>query len=247
MAKAQSNNHALKVGVISFSGNSGKTTLSTYLLAPRMQDAVRIAIETINADEGSSGEVVRGKDFNQVQENLLVHEAVIVDIGASNVEETIKQMQQFRGSHEDFDMFVIPAVNEAKNFRDTISTISTLRAMGVPSKKIRVVFNKIELDSNLEADFLPLFNYHAAEGQFVLDTRAVVYASTLFSDLRNKKTTPQELVADDTDWKKRLGEAKAAGDNDGMNEAITRIAMRRQALSVVENLDSVFSVLVNAK
>ena len=32
-------------------------------------------------------------------------ESAIVDVGASNVEEFIKQMGQFDGSHEEFDFF----------------------------------------------------------------------------------------------------------------------------------------------
>ena len=44
----------MKLAVISFSGNVGKSTISRHLLAPRLRGARVIAIESINADEGQS-------------------------------------------------------------------------------------------------------------------------------------------------------------------------------------------------
>ena len=40
----------MKVAVINFSGNVGKTTIARHLLAPRIPDADFIAVESINAD-----------------------------------------------------------------------------------------------------------------------------------------------------------------------------------------------------
>ena len=42
-----------KIAVINFSGNVGKSTISKHLLVPRLEDAVLLAVETINADEGA--------------------------------------------------------------------------------------------------------------------------------------------------------------------------------------------------
>mgnify|MGYP003603473134 CR=1 FL=1 len=46
--------------------------------------------------------------------NLQTVSSVVVDIGASNVEELMAQMQRYRGSHEDFDAFVVPTVPALK-------------------------------------------------------------------------------------------------------------------------------------
>ena len=243
MAKQKS----LRVGVISFSGNVGKSTMSAYLLAPRMPDARIMSIESINEDEGVDAEVLIGKQFERVQEELLTSDSVIVDVGASNVEEFMKRMQQFRGSHEDFDMFLIPTVKETKQIRDTITTINALRAMGVPASKLRVVFNKVDVEDVLERDFAPLFSYHAAESAFALNTKAVVYASELYPRLRMYNTTPTDLVKDDTDWRAKLREARTANDEEAMLDAVDQISMRRLATSVQENLDAVFSALTSSK
>ncbi len=99
----------MKVAVINFSGNPGKTTLVDHLLAPRM-NAPKFEIETINAGSSADSDAQRlkGKNYGGLQEDLMTLDSAIVDVGASNVEEFIKQMGQFDGSHEEFDYFVAP-------------------------------------------------------------------------------------------------------------------------------------------
>ena len=50
----------MKVAVINFSGNVGKTTVAEHLLLPRIQGAELISIESINAD-GGRGQALRGR------------------------------------------------------------------------------------------------------------------------------------------------------------------------------------------
>ena len=50
----------MKVAVINFSGNVGKTTIARHLLVPRMAGAELIAVESINADEGQAT-AIRGE------------------------------------------------------------------------------------------------------------------------------------------------------------------------------------------
>jgi len=78
----------MKVAVINFYGNVGKTTIARHLLAPRIDGAELIAVESINADEGQ-GHALRGKQFGELQEYLQTVDNVVVDIGASNVEDPI--------------------------------------------------------------------------------------------------------------------------------------------------------------
>ncbi len=229
----------MKIAVINFSGNVGKSTVAKHLLMPRMNGAELIAIETINADEGSD-ETVRGKQFGRLQEQLLAVEDAVVDIGASNVEDVMKLMAQYRGSHEDFDIFVIPSVKEGKQVKDTIATIEGLRAMGVPARKIRVVFNKLEADETVEEAFWPLFAYHQDKRAFTLEPGAVIHFSELYQRLRMHKTTIGELVADETDYKAKIREAK---NDEEKARLAAMLSMRRLAFAAQENLDSVFSTI----
>ncbi len=230
----------MKIAVINFSGNVGKSTVAKHLLMPRMNGAEFIAVESINADEGAD-ETVRGKHFGALQEQLLAVEDAVVDIGASNVEDFIKLMRQYRGSHEDFDFFAVPAVKEGKQIKDTIATIEALSAMGVPARKIRVVFNKLEADETVEEAFYPLFAYHDDTRAFTLEPAAVIHYSELYQRLRMHKTTIGELIADDTDYKAKLRDAK---DQAEKARLAAMLSMRRLAFAAQENLDAVFAAVV---
>ena len=124
----------MKVAVINFSGNVGKSTVARHLLAPKMNQATVIPVESINSD-GTQDETIRGKQFGELQNDLSLLDDVVVDVGASNVEDFISMMKQYEGSHEDYDYFVIPTVPKAKQQRDTISTIEALSDIGVPPEK----------------------------------------------------------------------------------------------------------------
>ncbi|CAZ15868.1 hypothetical protein XACN24_15830 (plasmid) [Xanthomonas albilineans] len=229
----------MKIAVINFSGNTGKSTVSKHLLYPRIKNAEYIAVESINSDEGG-GESVRGKQFGALQEQLLVIDSAVIDVGSSNVEDFVKLMRQYRGSHEDMDLFVIPTVKEAKQIKDTIATIQALNAMGVPAKKIRVVFNKLEADDTIEDAFYPLIAFHEDKKSFTLKPAAAIQYSELYQRLRALDMTIGELVADTTDYKAQLREAKTSEDKQAI---ASKISAKRLAASAQENLDSVFAVL----
>ena len=99
----------MKVAVINFSGNVGKTTIARHLLVPRIKGARYVPVESINADEDQR-EALRGKQFAQLQEFLLVSEHAVVDVGASNVEDLLALMRKYKDSHEDFDYYIVPTV-----------------------------------------------------------------------------------------------------------------------------------------
>jgi len=230
----------MKIAVINFSGNVGKSTVAKHMLAPRIQNAAFISVESINADEGT-GDSMRGKQFGALSEQLMMRDAIIVDVGSSNVEDFVRLMGQYRGSHEDIDLFVVPAVKEAKQIKDTISTIQALSAMGVGAKKIRVVFNRIEVDESIEDNFYPLIAYHEDTKAFTLRTKAAIQYSELYQRLRPYNTTITELLLDNTDYKAVLRDAKTES---ARTEAAARVSMRRLAASAQANLDAVFNCII---
>lgn len=231
----------MKIAVINFSGNVGKSTVAKHMLAPRINNATFISVESINADEGD-GNSMRGKQFGALSEQLMLRDAIIVDVGSSNVEDFFRLMGQYRGSHEDIDLFVVPAVKEAKQIKDTIATISALSSLGVGAKKIRVVFNRVEVDESIEDSFYPLIAYHEDTKAFTLRTKAAIQYSELYQRLRPYNTTITELLLDNTDYKAVLRDAKTEASR---MEAAARVSMRRLAASAQANLDTVFSSVVS--
>lgn len=133
-------------------------------------------------------------------------------------------------------------VSDKKQQTDTINTIKTLAGLGVPSKKIRVVFNKVAIDDadDVASHFSMVWGFHAAEKKFTLRTDAVVFTNEIFDRLRILNTSVDALVADDTDYRTMLKDAK---DDDAKDYAISMISAKRLAKSAHKNLDDVFKVL----
>lgn len=230
----------MKIGVINFSGNVGKSTVARHLLAPRINNAQIISVESINSD-GTEEDSVRGKQFGDLIEAIALMDNVVVDIGASNVEDFISRMAQYRGSHEDFDYFVIPTVGKQKQQRDTISTIDALTELGIPAKKIRVVFNMVEIEDAPERVFSGIFEYAAAEKTFTLRPDAVIHMNDIYGKLRGSEQSISDILNDPADLKEQL---KTAKDADEKLRISRQIGVKRLAAGVTEELNAVFKALL---
>lgn len=230
----------MKIAVINFSGNVGKSTVARHLLAPRMNNAAVIPVESINSD-GTQDEAIKGKQFGELQEALMLIDDAVVDIGASNVEDFVNLMKQYKGSHEDFDYFVIPTVSKAKQQRDTISTIDALAEIGVPAKKIRLVFNMVEIDESPERIFSGLFEYQASAKNFTIRPEAVIHVNDIYGKLKGTETGIKEILADQTDYKEKI---KTAKDSNEKLHFAQMVALKRLAAGVTEELDAVFKTLL---
>ena len=230
----------MKIVVINFSGNVGKSTVARHLLVPRLRNAQLIAIESINSDS-SQDEAIRGKQFGQLQEAMALMEDAVVDVGASNVEDFINLMTQYKGSHEDFDFFIVPTVSKAKQQRDTISTIEALADIGIPAKKIRLVFNMVEMDEQAEQVFSGLFEYHASAKRFTLKPDAVIHVNDIYGKLNSAQQSIADVLADPADFKEKI----KTGESDQEKLKFAQmLSVKRLAVGVTEELDAVFKTLL---
>ncbi|CAG9184031.1 StbB family protein [Cupriavidus respiraculi] len=234
----------MKIAVINFSGNVGKTTVARQLLAPRL-GAPEFAVESINAgagDEGGAAERIQGRDFGTLQESLMLLDSAVVDVGASNVEDFVRLMAQFEGSHEEFDRFVVPAVSERKQQADTVNTIRTLASLGVPPWKIRVVLNKVDLGDAyiLGERFSILSGFHAKNPCFQLNAQAVIFYNEVYERLRGLNLSVAEAAADTTNYRARVREET---DEQVRAEAVSMISVQRLARWAHRNLDAAYAAL----
>lgn len=233
----------MKIAVMNFSGNVGKTTVAGHLLKPRMGDAPIFSIESLNIDASADGldvEKMKGKRFGDLQEQLMMLDNAIIDVGASNVEEFLKMMQQYDGSHEEFDFFLIPVVKEKKQQGDTVNTIRALGKLGIPKTKIRLVFNRVEVDENVEDEFSALFGLAALEKSFTLHKEAIIYSNEVFDLLKSVSKPLGDITNDETDYRTKLRESKS--DEEKENFA-RMISLKRLAITANKNLDDTFKVL----
>lgn len=233
----------MKVAVMNFSGNVGKTTVAGHLLKPRMGDAQIFSIESINAGADADGlevEKMKGKKFGELVDELMALDSAIIDVGASNVEDFLKLMQQYDGSHEEFDYFVVPVVKEKKVQSDTVNTIRALHKLGIDKKKIRMVFNKVEVDDSVEDEFAALFGLAQSEKSFIAKPEAVIYANEVFERLKAVGRSLGDITADETDYRAKL---RQTTDENEKELCIRMVALKRLAITANKNLDDVFKVL----
>lgn len=233
----------MKVAVMNFSGNVGKTTVAGHLLKPRMGDAQIFSIESINSGADADGldvEKMKGKKFGELVDELMQRDSAIIDIGASNVEDFLKLMQQYDGSHEEFDFFVIPVVKEKKVQADTVNTIRALQKLGIEKKRIRMVFNKVEVDDSIADEFAALFGLAESEKSFVVKPDAVIYSNEVFERLKAVGKSLGEITSDETDYRAKL---KTASDDDEKELCVRMVALKRLAVTANKNLDDVFKAL----
>lgn len=233
----------MKVAVINFSGNVGKSTISAHLLHPYMNNCPIFSIESLNSDSSADGmevEKIRGKKFGGLQEQLLVIDTAIIDVGASNVDDFLNMMSKYHGSHEDFDYFLIPVVKEKKQQADTINTIRSLSAMGIPAAKIRIVFNKLDNEDVIEEEFSALFGLHHLEQNFTLNAKAVIYYNEVFEKVKIIGKSISAILADTTNYRQKLRETD---DLKAREHCVKMIAIKRLAISAQHNLNDVFAAL----
>ncbi len=229
----------MKVAVINFSGNVGKTTVARHLLAPRIEGAELIAVESINAGDGQVTSI-RGRQFGDLQEYLQTVENAVVDIGASNVEDLLAVMRRYRGSHEDFDYFVVPTVPALKQQQDTIATVAELARLGIPAAKLRLVVNLVEDGTDVKEVFAPLLRFIAEHPLAQASTQCRLGTNELFERVKGTDTSLAALADDDTDYKAMIVKATDTAEKVALAR---RLATKRLASGVVPELDECFAAL----
>lgn len=236
---------SMRIAVLNHSGNVGKTTVTHHVLAPRLEGAVVISIESINSD-GTDTAALRGSQFDELQDRLMSVSRAVVDVGASNVEDFVTLMNRYDGSHQDYDRFVVPTVAGAKQQVDTISTLQTLQQIGVPREKIRVVFNMVDPKQDLTSAFSRLFEAVGRNGWCALNPNAVIYENPIFEKIKGIGKTIADIRNDPADYLAMNAEAIDSGMPEEQRAHIRRmVALKRLARRVTSELDVVFTELVS--
>ncbi|MBS1943297.1 MAG: plasmid stabilization protein [Bacteroidetes bacterium] len=233
----------MKIAVLNFSGNVGKTTIAAHLLKPRMPNARIYSVESINSGADASGvevEKLRGKKFGSMIDAIMLLDEAIIDVGASNVEDFMKMMQQYAGSHEEMDYFIVPVVKEKKVQEDTVNTIRALRTIGIPAKKIRVVFNKLDVDESPSDEFPSLYGLAASEKSCIVTDDATIRSNEVFERLKTLNKSLGDLVNDPVDYRQKLREATSQEDKE---HCVQMVALKRLSVTADENMQRVFKAI----
>ena len=229
---------AMKLCVLNFSGNVGKSTLSRHVLAPRLPGVCYIPVESSNADESgeTDEDAIRGRRFREIMELIITSDSVVADVGASNIEDFIQRMSEFEGSHEHFDLFIVPTIPKKKQIKDTAATISALSELGIAPDKIRLVYNMITPETDLEGEFSSI--YRSNKNLFVYEPTVSIGESDLYSSLNGDSI--ETIVNDQTDFKKEMLRATSKEEK----VRLLRLQLRQQqARKVKREHDAAFALL----
>jgi MinD-like ATPase involved in chromosome partitioning or flagellar assembly len=236
----------MKIAVINFSGNVGKSTVAQHLLAPRLGNAPIIAVESINSG-GDDVDALRGSQYDELQDKLMTLPNAVVDVGASNVEDFVGLMKSYTGSHEYFDLFVVPTVPAIKQQIDTIATLRALSDdIGVRQSKIRLVFNAVDTKQDIAKVFSRLFAFHAENQGFVMSPSAVIHENRIFEKIKGVDKSIYDIVTDPVDYLAMNADAIESGASEERKAYIRQmVALKWLATGVTAELDAVFRAVVH--
>lgn len=189
----------LKLAVLNNSGNVGKSTLCQTLLKPRLDDSEIIKVETINND-GTNDEKLSAKEFDEIIKRIDDVDCTIIDVGSSNIESFQIQMNEYQGSHDLIDFFIVPVVRAAKQQADSIQTIETLIAMGVEQDRFKVIFNLAEKDIPIEKQY-SIFLANDVCKAIAGKNPSVVYHNNIFDILNKTGLKYDDVYNDDRDFR----------------------------------------------
>lgn len=246
----------MKICVVNLSGNVGKSTLAVHLLAAFTPQARIVSVESINASEvdqvdALDVEAFSASRFRDIFRELMVHDDVIVDVGASNVAAFMAEMARYRSAVGEFDLMLVPTVPADKQQRDTIATIDWLHALGVEARKVRIIFNLYPTDSleAVAAVYPQVVGYGRSDGRdkAVFEPHAVIARSEVFELAKRSRRTLRELARDETDWRAARGEARRAGDMEALERAMVAQMTHDLAVTAQENLARVHALLFPPK
>jgi hypothetical protein len=164
----------------------------------------------------------------------------VVDIGASNVEDLLGLMHRYRGSHEDFDTFVVPTVPTRKQQQDTIATLVELSRLGLPPQRIKLVFNLLDSGQEVPSAFFLVLAFLAQQPLAVANPACCLGTNDIYARLRGGDADLDALARDDTDYKALIAGAPDTAQKLALAQ---KLATRRLARGVVPELDACFAAL----
>lgn len=233
----------MKVAVVAFTGTVGKTTIAAHMLSPRMNNATVFSIESINETAGGLGldvEQLKGDQFRAFFKQIIELDDAIVDVGASNVEEFLDGIRRFEDSHDEIDFFVIPVIPSTKSQKETLRCVEVLNDLGIPSDKIRILFNRVSED--VESEFPTIMGLQRY-GMCVVNPKAAVYENEVFDMLSIKKLTMEAAMQDPTDYRAKLRELGKDGDARLKSQYADMHAIKALAKPLNRQFDAAFEAI----
>lgn len=230
----------MRIAIINYCGTVGKTTVAAHLLAPRLKDYKILSVESINENASSISNVefeeMSSTKFSKIFTEIIKQDNLILDVGASNVENFMNGLIKYENSFNYIDLFLVPITPENKAQKESIATVSFLINIGVPADKIKVIFNRADDDAN--EVFKNTIN-KLNKLDIKINANLIIAETELFDNLGLKKMNIKDLL--DKDYKQILS-SKEKGSKE-YNHTVDLIVMQANAIAIDKHLDIVFNEL----
>lgn len=199
----------MKIALINYSGNVGKTTMARDVFKRRLPGYEIVSVESVNND-GQESVIIRGDDGENLHIEIIYNDGLILDVGSSNLEAFFRSSAKVGEILNKIDLFVLPVTPERKQQQDTIKTIKDLLEAKVAPSKIHVICNQIVVDPlNPVEEIFSVLKKATSQYKIGMDFRNVIEKHTLYSSGRNLS----EMLSDE-DFMAKMQEAKLAGNRE---------------------------------
>lgn len=229
----------MKIAVMNYSGNVGKTSLSRDLLHFNLQDHDLLSVESVNSD-GKEKMIIRGDDGDKIYTELLVTDKLILDIGSSNLESYLKNSEKESEFISSIDLFVVPVTPEKKQQVDTLKTVRDIFALGA-SQNIEIIFNQVADNQDVKEVFSDLVSSLKK-----LDVKTNFENSIFRHDLYSRGHQLSELISNEN-YRELMEEAKRSGNNDLAREYASKFIRQKKINSLLDCYKKIFSNIIKEK
>eukprot|EP01022_Parablepharisma_sp_SALTPOND_P024797 TRINITY_DN5557_c0_g5_i1.p1 TRINITY_DN5557_c0_g5~~TRINITY_DN5557_c0_g5_i1.p1 ORF type:complete len:259 (-),score=34.30 TRINITY_DN5557_c0_g5_i1:1876-2598(-) len=230
--------------IVNNSGNVGKSFIARELLYSNFneqEDNVIIEVETHNSSSSGYAGVETAKykanQFKEIYSALNIYDNIALDIGASNIDNFLKELLKREEIKEEIDYFVVPVYSDTKQTKDSLKTLQILQTLEIDSSKIKVIFNRVR--DSVKEDFAT-FLQNAKKLEVNVDETLRIFDFEVVEDLDKLKTTSRELLEDTTDYKAEAKRLAKEGKEVESRKASDKHLAKLMAKKLRENTKVVY-------
>lgn len=170
----------MKILVLNFSGNVGKSTVSHHVLSNKL-NCETISIDDVNKNPYPITTML-SDEFEAIQDKIVFSDSLVIDVGASNIKEFMEKLKEYGGAENDIDYFVIPVSGDAKQSSDTMKTFDFLiHDLNIEAEKIKLIFNRVKDKKDASNKYLSVFG-HLDSHDFPFSNVATIPTSDFFDN-----------------------------------------------------------------
>jgi hypothetical protein len=181
-----------------------------------------------------------------MEDILLETNDLIVDVGASQYADMMKEFARLRGAINDFDVVIVPTTPDGRVQEETLTTIEALRKVGLHMDKLRILFNRttIDDDEDLPVQYEDLIAHLLSDPSIPYHKDLVLYENPIHGDLRDANLSFQQMERDHTDYSRAVAQARQNDPKGPETLRLVRLlAIQRAVASAKAQLDKAFSSL----